>query len=72
MPTWSITSDMGFVLALEDHEDFMWMANNEKGSLKDIEWTKNGSTETCLHSAKEVAPVSTQFKQGHRCFLVLT
>ena len=30
--------------------------------FNDIEWTKKGSTETCLRDAKEVAAYATQFK----------
>ena len=35
----------------------------------DIEWTKRGNTETCLHNAGEVAAFATKFKLGHWCFL---
>ena len=31
--------------------------------FNDIEWTKEGNTETCLHNAKAVAAFATQFKQ---------
>ena len=37
--------------------------------FNDIEWTKIGNTETCLHNAKEVAAFATQSKPGHWCFL---
>ena len=37
--------------------------------FNDIEWTKKGNTETCLHNAKEVAAFANQFKPGHWCFL---
>ena len=37
--------------------------------LNDIEGTKKGNTETCLHNAKKVAAFATKFKPGHWCFL---
>ena len=37
--------------------------------FNDIEWTKKGDTETCLHNAREVAAFATQVKPGHWCFL---
>ena len=37
--------------------------------FNDIEWTKKGNTEICLHNAEEVAAFATQFKPGHWCFL---
>ena len=33
--------------------------------FNDIEWTKKGNTDTCVHSAKGVAAFATQFKPGH-------
>ena len=30
----------------------------------------DGNTETCVHSAREVAAFAARFKPGHRCFLV--
>ena len=37
--------------------------------FNDVEWTKNGSTETYSHNAQEVAVFARQFKPGHWCFL---
>ena len=37
----------------------------------DIEWTKKGNTETCLHNAQDVAAFATLFKPRHWCFLEL-
>ena len=37
--------------------------------FNDIERTKKGKTEICLHSAKEVAAFAAHFKPGHWCFL---
>ena len=37
--------------------------------FNDIERTKKGKTESCLHSAKEVAAFAAHFKPGHWCFL---
>ena len=33
--------------------------------FNDIQWTKEGSADTCLHNAKEVAACATQLKPGH-------
>ena len=38
-------------------------------TFNDIECTKSGKTETCVHSAKGVAAFATQFKPGHWCLL---
>ena len=37
--------------------------------FNDIELTKKGISETCLHNPKEVAAVASHFKPGHWCFL---
>ena len=37
--------------------------------FNDIEWTKGGKTETCLHSVKEMTEFAIQFEPGHWCFL---
>ena len=37
--------------------------------FSDIELTKKGKTETCLHNAEEVGALVTQFKPGHWYFL---
>ena len=50
--------------SLDEKIKFMSMFN-------DIEWTKEGDTETGLHNAKEVAAIATQFMPGPCCFLAL-
>ena len=37
--------------------------------FSDMEWTKNGNAETCLHSAKEVAAFATQSIQARTLVL---
>ena len=37
--------------------------------FSDIDWTKKGCTEICLHNAKEVAAFAAKFTPGHWCFL---
>ena len=50
--------------SLDEKIKFMSMFN-------DIERTKKGDTETCLHNAKEVAAIATPFMPGPCCFLAL-
>ena len=37
--------------------------------FNDIEWTKKGNTDVCLHNARKVAANALQFKPRHWCFL---
>ena len=39
--------------------------------FNDMDWTRNGSAELCLHDATEVTALATTLKRGHWCFLVL-